>query len=234
MDTIQYLNSDLRRAVDEDVVAVAKVGLGRFAVPRSVFCYVDHLGYLTYGLRGSTERAVRFIRQFFPSHYHDLAELIIHMWRHGVVHEHKPKSLSMTMPATGHNVKVLWLSTTHDQPRERGLHLLALPIKGRPNSVYLVVNNPQLGDDLIEAIHSLVHRLEGDASLKSSCDTRVADMGTSQPLSRVTNSDRRRAISDGMKKAWNERDGLIDEVGNVLNPHPKEPSTLASPNHGIE
>jgi hypothetical protein len=139
----------------------------------------------------------------------------------------------MAMPATGQNVDVLWLSTTHDRPRERGLHLLALPIKGRPNSVYLVVNNPQLGDDLIEAIHSFAHRLAGDASLKTGCDTRVAAMGTPQPLSNVKNPDRRRAIADGMTKAWNERGGLIDEVGNVLNHHPKEASSQmsAQPRH---
>ena len=213
--------------MDEDVVAVAKVGLGRFGVPRSVFCYVDHLGYIAYGLSGSTERAVRFIREFFPTYYHDLAELIIHMWRHAVVHEHKPRSLSMAMPETGQNVEVLWLSTTHARLRERGLHLSALTIKGSPNSVYLVINNPQLGDDLIGAIHNFAHRLAGDVSLKSGCDTRVAAMVTPQPLSDVKNPDRRQAITDGMRKVWIERVGLIDEVGNVLNPHPKEPISQA-------
>ena len=130
MDAIEYLNTDLRRAVDEDVVAIAKLGLGRFGVPRSAFSYMDHLGFLAYGSTRSTERTVAFIREFFPEQYHGLAELIVHMWRHAIVHEHKPQSLRTAIPGMGGPVDVLWLSTTHDRARERGLHLLTLPIQG--------------------------------------------------------------------------------------------------------
>lgn len=233
MDSIKYLSSDLMNDVHQDVVAVAKLGLARFGVPRSVFCYVDHLGYLAYGLSGSTERAVKFMSEFFPARYHDLAELIIHMWRHAVVHEHRPRSLSTTLQGTGQNVEIHWLSTTHDRARERGLHLLVLPIQGRPNAAYLDVNNPQLGDDLIEAIGRFSTRLTIDASLKSQCDARVATSGTPQPLSKVKNAGRRQAIVAEIEEAWKARGGLIDAAGNVIQPHPHEPGGQTSAQHVV-
>lgn len=225
MDTLLYLKSTLLPALDEDVVQVAGQHLGRFAVPRSVLCYADHLGHIAYGLADkSTERAVRFIREFFPARYSNSAELMVQMWRHGLVHGHMPRSLSTVIPSTGRTVNLLWLSTTHDRARERGLHLLTLPIQNDPNSAFFVVNNPQLGDDLIEAVLRFSKRLERDPSLESACDLRVAKVGAAQLVSEIKGSEPRvTAIGQEVIEAWNGRGGLIDQRGEVLERHPKEP-----------
>src|SRR5437867_13206889 len=71
---------------------------GFYSIPRSVFSYTDYLGYLAFGTRDTTKRGVDFIKKYLPAACHDYAELVYSMWRHGTVHEIKPKSLYAEYP----------------------------------------------------------------------------------------------------------------------------------------
>ena len=100
-----YLEASLRQSIINDVRDVAhyhahprrKTEAGFFSVPREVFCYVDFLGHIAFG-KDNTESAVAFIRSYFPPVYHDCAVLIYSMWRHGTVHEYKPKAFYASFP----------------------------------------------------------------------------------------------------------------------------------------
>jgi hypothetical protein len=196
-------------------------GRGHFSVPREVFCYVDHLGELAFG-GPSTARAVRFIREFFPSRYHTWAELLYAMWRHGTVHAHKPYSYRAPLPGSMTVVEVRWLSANHNRPRERSVHLLVFPIDGHPNAVSLVVNTCQLAHDLLLAIDSFIGRLRSDPELKADCDKRLAALAPIRDHTSVDSKTRQQTIAKEIESVWASRGGLIDETGNIIAPHPKE------------
>lgn len=212
-----YIANDLKPSVISDVVVVAANGIGHHGVPRNVFCYVDHLGYLAYGDKRSTQRAVKFIREFFPGQYDALADLIYYMWRHGVVHEHKPRSLHAPVSGMPGGVTVRWVSTSHVQGRELSLHLLAFPVEKQTAEISLVMNNFRLANDLLCSIQNLETKLSADATMKAECDKRVAGLGQ---VRRHTEAKARSSrVETEVATAWKARGGLIDAKGNVVTPH---------------
>jgi len=232
MDILRYLEVRLQPLVDTELVRLAEhyaagkiEGSGHFSIPREVFCYVDHLGELAVGGTSSTARAVRFIRDFFPVRYHDWAELVYAMWRHGTVHAHKPYSYRAPLPGSTTVVEVQWLSTNHNRPRERGVHLLAFPIHGHPNAVYLVMNVCQLAHDLLSAIDSLMTRLRSDPRLKSDCQNRLNALTRIQDHTSIQGTNRQRIVAQEIARVWASRGGMIDATGNVTTPHPEEHET---------
>ena len=232
MDILRYLEAHLRPLVDTELVKLAEHyasgtinGRGHFRIPREVFCYVDHLGELAVGGPSSTARAVRFIRDFFPMRYHDWAELVYAMWRHGTVHAHKPFSYRAPLPGSTTVVDVQWLSANHNPPRERGVHLLAFPIDGRPNAVYLVMNTCQLAYDLLFAIDSFMTRLRSDPRRKSDCQNRLDALAPIREHTSIQGSNRRQIVAQEIATVWEASGGLIDATGNVTKPHPKEHET---------
>ena len=142
VDPIDYLDNEIRISIENDIRDVALYHArrrkikkaGHFGIPRNVFCFVDHLGSLAYGA-SSTENAVKFIREFFPVRYHNFAALLYAMWRHGTVHEYKPKSFCAS--CAGADITVRWLSTNHNRKKERAQNMLPFPMEGKSGTVYL-------------------------------------------------------------------------------------------------
>ncbi len=142
-DLIKYLQNDIKKSLKIDILDVAKFhsrrkekGGGHHSVSRDVFCYVDHLGYIRYG-GNSTERAVKFIREYFPANYKPYTELIHAMWRHGTVHNVKPYACKANLPNTSTDIEVHWLSTNHNRKVERNQHLMFYEMEDEPNKAYL-------------------------------------------------------------------------------------------------
>ena len=229
MDSIQYLQTHLRRLVDVELVKLAEgyaagsiAGRGHFSIPREAFCYIDYLGEIASGDSGSTKRAVSFIRRFFPPAYSDYAELLCAMWRHGTVHAHRPYSVRAPLPQSSTSVEVRWLSANHNRPRERGVHLLPFPIDGRQDAVYLVMNTVQFANDLLSAIDSFIDELRNDIKLKVECDKRLAMLDAVRDYTFFRGCGHQQAIATEIAKAWAARGGLISEAGSVMTAHPKE------------
>jgi len=69
--------------------------------PRQFFPYVEYLSGLVFGPKGSgnlgtTTHALDFLTQFMNRVdllYGQYAKILIHMWRHGLIHTYKPKVL---------------------------------------------------------------------------------------------------------------------------------------------
>ncbi len=99
-DVVDYLEKDLVAAINNDLIAVLKFhegGIGGFhSIPREVFCYIDYISVLRYGLPNSSTTAIRFIEKYLGStniRYKHYGKLFWEMWRHGTVHEFDPKRL---------------------------------------------------------------------------------------------------------------------------------------------
>lgn len=229
-DAIKYLETEVRPSVLTDVVAVAayhgrrqKLGAGHFSTPRQVFCYIDHLGYIAYG-GASTGRAVRFIKEFFPVSYREMAELVYVMWRHGTVHELKP--VSYRAPLRGvpcRKVEVRWLSTNHNRERERRRHMLVFPMEGKPDTVYLVMNSCQLADDLLDAVDQFVERLKADSPREKRCAERIKSLAQVREYTQAGKS-MAPTIKQQIRDAWAKQGGLLDKSGKVVRAHAATPN----------
>lgn len=144
-----------------------KVMGGFHNIPRSVFCYIDHLGELVFNheINDTSLRAVRYMEEYFVGKnavlYKKLGALIYVMWRHGTVHEYDPKTLKL-----GTNY-LLWLTVMSPKKENRRNHLKIFRMERKKKCIYyLCVNNDQLIDDLIDSVHILKERLRKDTKLK--------------------------------------------------------------------
>jgi hypothetical protein len=231
MDVIEYLEGQVRTLVTQEIVELAEqyaagriAGTGHFSIPREVFCYVDHLGDLAFGGQPPTIRAISYLREYFPPDYADVAGLLVAMWRHGTVHNLLPRSYKDSVGDPPKALHVRWLSANHDQSRERGAHLLFYPIKGQPGSAYLVMNTPQLAEDLLSSINSFLERLPGDPQLKADADARLRSLRAPQNLASIEGKRHMEMVSKELAKSLDTQGGLISEAGIILKPHPKEKS----------
>lgn len=235
MDVNQHLENGIRILVRFEIVGLAKAyaagrvaGTGHFSTPREVFCYVDHLGYLAFG-GASTDRAIKYLREFFPQSYHDLAGLLVAMWRHGTVHNLLPVSYRDSVEGSSKIIQVQWLSANHDRTREKGAHLLSFPIHGKSDAICLVLNTQQLAEDLLSSIDMFVNRLNGDSSMQTAANRRLADLLAPQGRSSIQGRMLREEVGAGMETVWAARGGLISETGNIIDPHPSQENIEIQP-----
>lgn len=228
MNSIEYLSKKIRNSIINDIRDVAhyhsrvrnKKSAGHFSVPRSIFSFLDHLGYIAFGDDGSTKRAVKFIRDFFPKKYSDFAELIYAMWRHGVIHQYRPISYKIQLnDDSSKTINVKWVSTIHNRKKERQLNLLTFPMEGNEDSVFIVINNCQFVDDLLIALDNLLEKLKGNKQFENECTKRIEN------LMIVEDYKQARGISESVKnqiiKAWNNMDGLLNKNANLVKLHSK-------------
>lgn len=229
MNIFNHINK-IKDSVINDVKDVARFhfdqlqrnikSAGHHSIPRSVFCYVDHLGYIAFG-GSSTGRSVKFIKKYFPLNYHEYAELIYSMWRLGTVHEYKPKSYYSTLSnQSSKKITVKWISTIHDKEKQRKLNLLTFPIEGQHNTVYILINNPQLVDDLIISLDKFKATLEKDNQYKNHCESRLANINEAQEYSTTSNSISN-TVKEQIRHAWHTKGGLLNKKGNMIEDHPQ-------------
>ncbi len=154
MDSSRYLREHLRVSIVNEVMDAAlfhsrrarrKSG-GFFSIPLLVFCYVDFLGSLRFGLPAGSVKAIKFIKQYFPDRYRAYAELLYTMWRHGTVHEHSPKKLFSVDSETVF-CKVGPLANNKNNRKNRANHLKTFNTVGINRDVFLCVNTCALVDD---------------------------------------------------------------------------------------
>lgn len=217
---IQHLR-DVRRSIETDVINVAhyhshpcrrdKSG-GHFSVPRDVFCYVDHLGYLAYGNRGSTVRAVKFMKDYFPSKYKNVADTVYAMWRHGTVHQYEPK---LFMVSNSPDIVIKWVSTNHNRTKERQQHLLPFRMNGKDDTVYLVVNICQLADDLLQALNDFENDLVKNTVRIGLCSQYLETIRKPEEI-----DHNKQKLSAQIKDLYKKRGGLLDNKGNIIKEYP--------------
>ena len=182
MIDLSYLTISVRETIVTDVVEIAKyhsihrrMNEGSFGIPRQVFCYVDFLGSIAYGNQGeeeaSTWKGVRFIEEFFPSHYRPYANLIVALWRHGTVHHFVP-FVYYAMSGT-QKVLIGWSSNSSNDESDRKVNMKIINKQGNKNILYLAVNICQLADDLLIAFDKFVDMIEKDPSFENECLRRL-------------------------------------------------------------
>lgn len=225
MDTFEYLNNEIRISIINDIRDVAHYhsrrratkSAGFFSIPRSVFCYIDHLGYIAYGYNSSTNRSIKFIKEFFPINYHNFSELIYSMWRHGTVHQYKAISYYDLYPnSIPRKITVKWLSSLHNRNTERNQNMLPYRMRGKKDTVYIIINNCQLVDDLITALDNFIEKLQKNTTWQSQCLNRIEDLNKSKDTSTLRGNNIAIAVKDQIEKAWKLRDGLLDSRGNII------------------
>jgi len=225
MDTFEYLNNEIKKSIINDIRDVAHYHsrrrgtkpAGFFSIPRSVFCYIDHLGYIAYGDHSSTNRSVKFIKEFFPINYHKYSELIYSMWRHGTVHQYKAISYYNLYPnRIPPKITVKWLSSIHNRKRERNQNMLPYRMRGKKETVYIVINNCQLVDDLITALDNFIEKLQKDTTWQSQCLNRIEDVNKNKDASNLRGNNIATSVKDQIEKAWELRGGLLNSKGNII------------------
>lgn len=226
MTSIEYISKKIKNSIINDIRDVAhyhsrvrnKKSAGHFSVPRSIFSFIDHLGYIAFGDDSSTRRAIKFIKDFFPKKYTDYAELIYAMWRHGVIHQYFPISYKTNLnDGSSKTINVKWVSTIHNRKKERQLNLLAFPMEGNEDSVYIVINNCQFVDDLLIALDNLLEKLRLNKQFENECTNRIKNLLV------VEDYKQAKGISKDVKnqiiKTWNNKDGLLDNKANMVKGH---------------
>ncbi len=88
----------IARAIEKDLVPVLSFPEGApHTVAREWACYVDHLGALFSGKDSHTQERFRIylheVLSEVDAGYRDQSDILLHMFRHGTVHEFDPKVL---------------------------------------------------------------------------------------------------------------------------------------------
>jgi hypothetical protein len=176
-----FLKGEVRQSIHWDVVDFAYSatgnGAGWFGVPRQVFCFVDFLGGVAFPHRrdgkpvGSTRRSVRFLREYFPSDYNPVAELLVAMWRHGTVHGFMPDRYYTTRG--NRRITVVWSSNNDWAEHNQAVNLQFFDIDGQPDAVCLSVNMCALAGDLMDAFDRLLNRRDLSPSFERGCISRL-------------------------------------------------------------
>ena len=228
MDSIKYLK-EIRNSIIKDIRDVAyyharrhkQKNAGHFSIPREVFSIVDHLGFLAYGDSGSTARAVKFIKEFFPDRYFELAELVYAMWRQGTIHQFKPISYhASSINGIPQKVIVKWVSTNHNRKKERQQNMLCFPMEGKKNTVYIVINVCQLSDDLLIALDNFIQQLKKNKKWEKECQNRIKEMLSLHDLNTISGKNRIKVIEKEIKSRWPKKGGILDQKLNVIKKHP--------------
>jgi len=220
-----YLETSLRESIVNDVRDVAhfhahpprKTEAGFFSIPREVFCYVDFLGHIALG-KDNTESAVSFIRDYFPPSYRDYAALVYSMWRHGTVHEYKPKAYHANFASQSpKRINVAWLSNNDNTHVTRKAHLKFFPMEGKRGKIYLCINICQLVDDLIAGLDNFVKKLKSDSKLKRACQRRLNDVMKPKPYTSIRSPRWQNVVYQEIGLAWKNRLTIkLDKFGNPV------------------
>ena len=223
IDILKHLD-EVKKFIQTDIVDIAayharrKVGSGHFSTPRQVFCFVDHLGNLANGGK-STERAIKFITEYFPKCYKEYAELIYVMWRHGTVHEFSPATYRAPVNAGVKQVEIRWLSTIHNRRAEKKHHLHVYCMDNVNDAAYLIINQCQLSADLMAATNLFINNITNNPILKLQCDKRYKRLIEVRDYYEAGKSIAYK-VKTQINAAWSKRGGLIDRKGNIVQPHP--------------
>jgi len=223
---IEYLEKDLKQSIENDIKRVALyhsrsylgIQAGFFSIPRHVFCIIDYLGFIDSADKGSTKRAENFIKKYFPAEYNDYAELLVAMWRQGTVHQHQPKSYVAEYPGKSpRKVTIKWLSNNSNKVINRKENLKTYSMeRNKTTKIYLVLNNCQLVDDLLEALSNFVSSVKNDPLRKRECEQRINVAIKEFPITDITGHNRQISVENQIKKAWKNRAGFINNKGTVV------------------
>ena len=230
--TIKFLEKDVMETIENDIKKVALYHSDRdpiisadfFSIPRHVFCIIEFLGFLDSGDKiNSTERAEKFIKDYFPYNYKEYAELLIKMWRHGTVHNFKPKSYCAKYKnETPNKITIRWLSNNSNYWINRRVNLEKFSMAGKDDTeIYMVLNNCQLVDDLLFALFTFISRIKEDPKKICGCEQRIKQAFSVSSLDEKINHNKRTndlktILSNQIKKAYLDKDGLIDENYQVV------------------
>jgi len=169
---LDYLKIRVRGSIITNIVQVANyhskqggTNAGWFSVPREVFCLVDFLGSISYNNDpqkredgASTRKAVRFIKEFFPKHYEQYANLLVAIWRHGTVHNFVP---SIFYVLQGNRKTILkWTSNRSNANQNRIVNMNTFNKKDSADTIYLSINICQLADDLLSAFDKFIQKID--------------------------------------------------------------------------
>ena len=137
------------------------------------------------------------------------------MWRHGIVHQYNPISYKTTLDdGSSKIIKAKWVSTIHNRKKERSLNLLAFPMEGNDDSVYIVINNCQFADDLLRAVENLLENLNHDKKFETECTKRINDLWMVEDFKNTGSVSQK--VKEQIIRAWNEKDGLLDKKANMI------------------
>ncbi|MDP8246723.1 MAG: hypothetical protein P9M00_01160 [Candidatus Tritonobacter lacicola] len=226
MRDIEYLKHNVRDSIVNDVIRVARYHsrhysgkqAGFFGIPRQVFCYIDYLGLIAFGDNSNTKRAVKFIKKYFPLNYHDYAELLYSMWRHGTVHEYEPKSYCAYFPSEmSERISVKWLSNNNNARAFRDENMRFYSMQGNISNIYLVINICQLADDLLAALDALILEIRNGRVYRCACENRLSRLGDVRKYIEVRGVNSRNAVKNQIFLAFQKRAGEIDQNGRVVN-----------------
>jgi hypothetical protein len=189
---VVYFQGDLTNSVQHDVRPLIQSG-GLFGVPRQFFPYVEYLSGLVFGparagTLGTTSHARDFLMQFMnrvDPLYGLHAQLLIHMWRHGLIHTYKPK---MLQAASGRLIG--WSSYVGPRTNATGgtitLSHLTPYINSRENHDLFPVSINCLVDDLEQVIHLIASDLQNEQTTGGGAllnNMRAAAQLIAQPVS---------------------------------------------------
>ena len=227
MDT-GFLKHRVRDAVVSDIVDVAHFHADRntvvpfggcFGIPRDVFCIVDFLGAVAYADDqskredgASSRKAVEFLNDYFPERYRPFATLIVHMWRHGTVHNFQP--LTYVALLDGTRVTLTWTSNNGVESHNRAVHLRLLDVAGQPGVVSLSMNVLELAQDLVRALDKFVDAMDADASFEEACTGRLASLLEPREVESLprAGNDLKRLLSRQIGEAHEATDGTLSGV----------------------
>ncbi len=137
-----------------------------FIICSSIFCLIDYLGSVVYGGKNLHSNAIKYIQNNFPNSYILYADLLYHMYRHGTVHKLTPKSFRLDSDS------LTWSLTSHDAPDNRKEHLKVFQCDYDSYQYVIVVNLPQLLDDLESSLDKIArninHTLKSEILYKNS------------------------------------------------------------------
>jgi hypothetical protein len=230
--TIKVLSGNIRDSIIGDVADVAEYHArpdrtreaGFFSIPRNVFCYVDYLGYVTFGYRDtnrrvqSTKCAVEYLEKYFPPGYAEFAALIYAMWRHGTVHRYEPSSFYASDPSSRpKKIQVMWFSSNGREAEDRKGHLSFFPMQGKRGRLYLKVNTCQLVDDLLYSLDKLVDVLKRDPTRRKECEKRLNEFGRVEDFVTVEGKAMRTKVGQQIRlAAKRRRREKINNRGNIV------------------
>ena len=111
-DITQSLKNDVGSALKtyHGVFISSPVGIGFFAIPRLIFPEIDNLGcYLVGDIKHTASNAISFMKMYFSKvdpEYRSKSAFIYFVYRHGLMHQHMPKSVSCNKKNIGWSVGI--------------------------------------------------------------------------------------------------------------------------------
>src|SRR5690554_1100965 len=94
--------------------------------------------------------------------------------------------------------------------------MLPYRMRGKKETVYIVINNCQLVDDLITALDNFIEKLQKDTTWQSQCLNRIEDVNKNKDASNLRGNNIATSVKDQIEKAWELRGGLLNSKGNII------------------